>query len=284
MRPILYYVPNETGMPGPGPARDQWLQRCGLKHLLGCSFPIRRTVGGPTPENCPGVVLSGIPPNKEADRLFEVGYRPCHNNLQREETWREAAGHWIGFAHEYQPGPDDLVRDTRINGHLVKLRDGNEWLFPAVRLAGGRSGLPQAIGLDARGDLIIEDLPEYADVQDGARLCYDHYMAGEGFTYVQIVKLLSRILGLNYYVSAAETSALKLFDTENILRAMWAIIDGPTIKRIIEDEETSKKKEKSTLTGDSPNTGSIVEAAFQDTGQPMQTSGYIVSDGAASNG
>ena len=281
MKPFLYYIPNETGMPGPGAAREQWLTRCGLGHLSGCSFPVRRTMAGPNPENCPGVVLSGIPPDKDSDRLFEVGYRPRHANAERAETWREAAGHWIGYAHEYQPGPDDLARKDQIAGHLVKLRDGNKWLFPAVRLAGGRSGLPQSIGLDARGGLVIEDLPEYADVQDGAKLCYDRFASGIGFTYVEIVKVLSRILGLNYYVSVGETSALRLFDTENILRAMWAIIDGPALDKIEADEEESKKKGSGTLTADSTNTGSIVPAAFQDTDQPMATSGSSPMDGEA---
>ena len=274
-------------MPAPGPDRTKWLTSRGLAHLDGCSYPMRRAMGGPNPGGHGGLVLAAIPEGKDLDRAFEIGYHPQHaGQPPRQETWIEAANgaHWIGYADDWKPVPQDLARANQIKGHAVRLNDGHDWIFPAVRLAGGGSGLPQSIGLDHHGDLILEDLPQYADVQEGAQLCYDRFNEGVGFTYREILKVLSRILGLNYRISAAESTLLRLFDTENILRAMWAIVDGPVLDKIYRDAEEAKKKDESTITEDSQSTASIIEADFQAIDQLSQTCGSSPGDGMNSHG
>ena len=69
------------------------------------------------------------------------------------QTWRKIpkspVDAWVGHDNRAKPGPDDLLRAQQIDGHLVKLLDGSQWLIPVARPPAG-GGDPEAAVLRGR--------------------------------------------------------------------------------------------------------------------------------------
>lgn len=126
-----------------------------------------------------GVIIAerGFP----AERL---GYYPDR------QTWRRVPGtrYHVGVDRERMPRPEELARQRPVNGHLVRLADGREWLVPMAiqhvvteqdEYVGRSSALPTSATLDDDGRWVAgEPLAKYAQLWEIACAWWDQVMAG----------------------------------------------------------------------------------------------------------
>ena len=268
MRPLLYFVPGAVSL------GEHNLDNVGLSHLRGAQFSNVEVFDSPTQAR--GCVCAVTPPKRESDRGLEAGY------YKDRQTWTEGPDgkYWIGYYTSAKPGPDDLCRDEQIKGHATPMRDGAKWVVPAVRLAGGGTGLPQGLGLDAKRNVVIEDLPEYADIQTGADLIFAWANEERGaLDWPEATRIVGRCLGLNYFVDEYECVALKLFTKGNLAKCAYAIIDQPTRDEWIAAFEVASKKNASADTPAGSDTVCGATASSPDTGQPTQICGSNKANG-----
>lgn len=151
-----------------------------------------------------------------------IGYYPA------EQEWRKLAGRWIGWRRsatssqpsgkDALPGPQELSRDTLVQGRLVTLGDGREWLIPIGRTADGGTNLPTDFRLiDATGEFGEVVKPAYKELRDLAenlyKLCKDENPRVRP-TGPEYARISCRILAINYRVREVEVSLLGLLNAE----------------------------------------------------------------------
>ena len=154
---------------------------------------------------------------------------------------------WLGFDPAHPPSPADLARPKQMNGHFVRLADGNDWLVPVARAISGASPLPRRMKWDGSqwqtGDL----LAQYTELFAQACRAWDTIVGAtsDGLaTFTDECNLAAMALAINYRIGPAEISTLGLFDTASEVEVIKALVDWPALEEI-------KKKlaaEKSSLT------------------------------------
>lgn len=216
-RPLLYFLPEVLVVTARN-CHDHY-SNFGLSNVLtGANLECRTVECGPTTKH--GCVLA------ECQGGARIGFYP------KLQEWSEVAGgaYWIGYYRDAKPGPDDLGRAEQYGGHAVRLADGNEWLVPIVRLAGGDTGLPKAVKWGKDGALIQTVLPQYAELcihgEELAEQVLENGVIDGDIDY--LASLCVSALALNYRISKWETSALSLFTTPIIQSVLEAMIDVPT--------------------------------------------------------
>jgi hypothetical protein len=164
------------------------------------------------------------------------------------------------------PGPDDLIRDEIIDGYGVTLGGDvkNEWIVPLARIWPEGTKIPATMGYGPDGDFVTEPVERYRPLCKKAERIFDAVAAGAGLIESpdggdlmtigdgkEGFDLAVEILAVNYRIGAAEASALKLIDTDNLHLIIGCLVDLPRIS-----EEAEKRVEKKTDTdeGDGVNT------------------------------
>jgi len=170
---------------------------------------------------------------------------------QSAQTWRKLPGGkvWFGWWNDAPPGPEDLQRTEQLPGHLVKLRDGREWLVPLARAwsdSGYSPKIPAAIDFDESGKLCRGKVePQYRDLEDAASSYADFFFDGGSVDREQLLKWSCDALAVNYRISRYEALALGLFDdqflaAQDVLRAA---IDWPGLRAIFEKKEAGQQSD-----------------------------------------
>lgn len=234
MSGFLYYLPGGTLADA---ARERLIE-LGLGHAFdgGCTAaPVMRGPGDDDQDGPAGVVLA------DPQRVGKIGFYP------KEQTWRRGAAAaravesreekvelpdgqprevWVGFFANDRPTPAVLVRRQMLDGHPVRLGDGNDWVVPIVRGFGESFAerfitLPRAVELDADGKVTAGAvLPEYRHVLEGVAAYNDACVAAvveaEGTEAARVrfehtPDVAFELLGLNYAIGPAEIVALELF-------------------------------------------------------------------------
>lgn len=245
MRKLLYYLPGQRSV-------DEAVCRgAGLIHsATGCGFATRY-VGRDGPDGKEGALFVLRFPGETLGAAFAERIK----YMRTEQTWTPCLDGrvWMGYWNDEKPGPEDLARAGQRPGHMVRLSDGAEWCVPIIFPHAGGSVLPQSIALDASGELVAEDLPEYAELRAGADEVFEYYFRGsdEGLPYLTALRTVGLAMSLNYYAGPWECSALRLFTTDNVMMGCRAIIDFATIERVYAGLMESQKKTASTGIGDS---------------------------------
>ncbi len=240
MSGFLYYLPEKKLV------RLADLQEVGLSYAFDKpSIATRQALSGP--DGAAGLVVASekdLPPEA-------VGYFPD------EQTWRKIPGleAWVGFYRKTPPGPGDLERADALRGHPVLLGDGQEWTVPIARgwsdtdPARWYIALPTVSTLDDQDNWIpggISSRYQYlwtlaetwwtafsAARTEGAGAEEGHaILAFEG-----IHNAAMQALGANYRIGKAEIALLGLFDDQNTVRIMNALIDWPTFKEWVKKNE-----------------------------------------------
>lgn len=151
------------------------------------------------------------------------GYRP---ELQ---TWRQIPGSpaHVGYYRDAQPNSTTLARDAahRLDGAVLKLADGGEWLIPKLKAFAGESGweplFPLVARLDDDGNWISGGAtPAAIKLNAMFDELYDH-MTGDGISTTKALDTAAELLGVNYVVSRVEVSLIGVLDT------------GPNLHRIL---------------------------------------------------
>ena len=242
MAGFLYYLPELDRSIKIDDARAAGLGYAFARRICGNTFHTTEPFGGP------GVVFA------DPDRVAKIGF-------YKEQTWRPVPGkpYWIGFYPERRPGPADLARPKMLDGHFVRLADGNDWLVPVARGwhdedggAGWYHAVPRTADLDDAGNWIQGDVvAEYRELWDLATAWWDVKAAAAdavaddaGGERVAVPWSLNTLAGsldaavaalaVNYRLSKFEVAALGLFDTHSAQRILDAVVDWPTFARWLE--------------------------------------------------
>ncbi len=171
MAGFLYWWPDHTG--------DVTLARAktaGLAYAF--DAPPKWSAGYTGPDDRRGVVF-GQDVDTKIDRA--------------SQTWRKIpkspVDAWVGYENDAKPGPEDLIREQQIDGHVVKLLDGREWLIPVARAAAdggdpmtailrGSCRLPRRVEQSDDGDLIAGPVfAEYDDLWALAERWFDVWLS-----------------------------------------------------------------------------------------------------------
>jgi len=218
-------------------------------------------------------ILDGISPLIQQYNEGPEGTGPGYY-VSTSGTVRKFKGNWLkSFSGEYFIGYDpnelptekELARKRQLQGHRVKLTDGGEWLIPVARKITGGSALPQRLILGANGEVIEQELAEYAGYANAAEKLWND---GQKFAGIQTgeyeldnparLRLAYDALSWNYCVGVEEINLLGLIHTENLSLIFEAILDQPVLKAIIKDLTDKKKEDAPEAAGSNIATGKPV--------------------------
>lgn len=194
---------------------------------------------GPGGKEC--VLLMGA--GKDTKLLY---FRPKEQNWQKSMNGK----YWLGFYTDDRPTERDLRRKRQLAGHEIELADGDRWLIPTARMLSGGSTLPQSLILGKNGEVLTEELSEYAQFSSKVGQlwedfqCENKWKEGElKLTVTERMRLAIEALAWNYHIGVDEANLLKLITTQNISEILAAIIDVPTLIRVSEEVQAEKRKQ-----------------------------------------
>jgi hypothetical protein len=260
MAGFLYYIPDGT--------REKVTLAALREAGLGYAFERNPTPAMVSrgPDGRAGCVLA----DPQRVPAGEIGYYPDR------QTWRQAAGYWVGMLSSSPPGPKDLARVKMLADRAwpVQLADDREWLIPVARAIheeeSGRlihyPSLPHCVGVNEDGRWAVRGVkPAFRKLWDVAVRYWDSRWGaqtvsagtdesgearaedpadenGDGarlsvaFDFVGLFDAALLALATNYRVGPHEVDLLGLFDTDSARRIMDAVVDWPFL------EEWFKKK------------------------------------------
>ena len=194
-------------------------------------------------ENGPGD-QSGIAINRGGHKLL---YKP---DVQVWAGPFNDGKYWVGFYTEDRPGPNDLRRPHQIDGTLVELLDGREWLIPAWRLA------PMALTMGMDRQVIHEPLPLRLRLEKHFHRLVEISRGQAEVEWPELMVIAADVLSVNYRIGtdpAQELSMLRLISTENVKALVTAILDLAFWNTVAED--TGEKKTGERADRDVPSVG-----------------------------
>ena len=187
---------------------------------------------------------------------------------------------WLGIDREQPPTPADLARAVVLQGHPVKLADGNTYEVPVIRSPVRPTGLPQDMVYDAAGEFTTAIKPQYADLWEQTQPAWDFLYGSDDdddnepreMGFDDILDHCLRFLGVNYRYGRYEQMVLRLVDTS---RGTWekmfsAALDMPFVESVL----ASQKKTSSPPAPDTPSSepGPVVDETSTGPAEPNSTS------------
>ena len=163
-----------------------------------------------------------------------------------QQEWRKLPGNeglWLGWLKNDHPRPEELERNDRLNGHLVTLSDGNEWMIPVVQRLSGSNGavqvemaLPRTYGMNEQGDWTWGPVMRPYQRLWEIAMCVTEGMDSSGESDVTLTvpdenNLCSEILGVNYRVSAHELGFTNLLNENAVPKIFSAMLDLPKLSK-----------------------------------------------------
>ena len=238
MAGFVYYIPEKTRSIG-----IEDVIQAGLGHAFGprdgTSVTAVEVARGP--DDGPAGIVIGDPGCVEPSL---IGYYP-----DRQE-WLKVPGTeaFVGWRPEQPPGPGDLARPNTLDGHDVRLGDGNRWLIPVARGLVEQDGelryvisVPTSTSIDENGNWTSGSVVgRYKPLWDlacrwwdavGRSLVEDDHDDSQTvrFNFDGLNDAALDVLATNYRVGKAEVAALGLFDSRCVYEVMNAVVDMPAI-------------------------------------------------------
>jgi len=246
MAGFLYYIPGISNI------TTETLSKAGLAHLGAVES---RGVMKNGPDGGGGVVMVAKTAVLGAT-MPKLGY------FAGTQTWKKAPGRdfWLGTENGNAPGPLDLQRDRIVPGHVIELGDQNVWTVPLARFADGVSHLDTGLALDDKGKWIEQPLARYAALSELAERSWATVLTTHGIEVAEPVTLVDDdeladsaclALGFNYRLSRPEVARLGLLTRELATDVLSALVDLPTVERVV--QMMGEKKKESESTGDGSN-------------------------------
>lgn len=229
---IRYFAPNGDRLQFlADPVRQ--IEALGIAEQFGTNrngLNINGVAGGPG--GLRGVIISRepVPATYAPDQKWEE-----HPLQLASEECPEPKTVWIHLFSD--PGPIHLQRDEIIDGHGIRLGDGNVWTVPVLRSAEGIIQLPKRLRLGKGGQLVGAVAPKYVALWEEAQVVWNLLTSGEGVPFGKLWPFACRVLGLNYRVGQPEVSAMGLIDSDNIVKVAEAALDVPSMKILQEDAQ-----------------------------------------------
>lgn len=208
----------------------------GAEIIKNADYSQRGTAQGPGGGDCMLVCIGG-----DTKQLY---FKP------KEQNWTESMNgqYRVGFTNDNKPTEEILRRKKQLAGHEVEMGDSGKWLVPVARIIGGGSMLPASLVLGKKGEVVREELPQYAQFSAKAEGLWEDFRVenkwkkGEiKLTVAKRMTLAAEALAWNYHIGTEEINLLKLITTQNLGEIMAAIIDVPTLVKVSEEMENQKK-------------------------------------------
>jgi len=254
MSGLLIFIPKQTGEP----AKSQ-LAALGLDALLPSGGFGWAPMSGPA--DITGIAIAPTPAHSEG-RAARIGFSPDH------QAWSEADGgkYWLGFwsAADRRPRPADLERREQVDGHLVALADGADWLVPLARskwLDGSEiqpTGIPKTLRIGKDGEWLEEIVPRFAAFCENVDRLWTVFQIDNHLIELteddvppavsgsEKSDLAVEALSINYALNKWAVSALGLLTNQNREAILGALYDQPNIERMIRAILDERKKKPST--------------------------------------
>lgn len=233
MAGLIYYV----GSGDSGGSKLPPLGTLGLAAVFtGRGLEQRGTEAGPA-----GAGTVFRPQRADADEPLLGCWPASDPDPARAQTWEDTGkGYWLGHWPAAPPMPADLVRPDLIDGHPVRLGDGNDWLIPVARVfpAGSRLPMRLTLGPDGWEGAV---LPAYADLSRRAGEFWEFLLAAEGdsIALARWIPLAVDALAVNYHLNDRGASHLGILTNQNILTILGALVDTPSL---VKHRESMEKK------------------------------------------
>lgn len=207
MNSYLLYLPNQTN-------RATALAAVGLSSIAGNERWFESPV---TPDNTSGLFCTWGD-GRDPAKSVAVVYDPSR------QTWRKMpGGYWFGIQNDKRPNPEGLARVNSINGHAIKMGDGNDWVLPNVM------ALPAVFDLDGDGNEIKRTRDEWQHIEERAGWaldCIGRHFRGEVLPESDCRRYVAEMLAVNYRATVEIVYALGLLDSDCWVGAMAATVDG----------------------------------------------------------
>lgn len=146
------------------------------------------------------------------------------------QNWRKIPNSdvWVGYDKARIPSPKSLMRDQPMQGELVKLADGNQWLIPRLRIFAGADGfqsaLPVLVDLDENGQWVsggnaagIDHFGPIADRLTSGMIDSLLDESIEPLTTIEMLDIAVALLQASYVVNKVEVAMLKLLTDDQLL-------------------------------------------------------------------
>lgn len=201
--------------------------------------------------------LAGLPgahlvsgPGGKAGCLFRLSdaglatpppYRPIRYDAS-QRWFRRPDGIWFGW--DEPPKAAHLARSMKLRGHNVRLRNGEDWEVPALRLATGETGLPKVFRLGEDGKTIRAVAEQYAQIQEFVSRSWS-MVIGEStdLTDDECFDGICAALRLNYRIEPSEVAAMELIaDRTELVPCIHALCDLPALMDLLRELEANQKK------------------------------------------
>lgn len=216
--PILYWFAKTLDVPAPWRARFELSGR-----FRGC-----RAAQSDGPEASVSGCLA-----TPYEVIGGLTYSPL---LQRWD--KLAPGVWIGAARRATPA--DFARAEQRPGVEVEMGDGHRWLIPIANPYVARCTLPQwhRLGLDGHWDRVVVDAylaiaERAADIAARMRAAVISGSTSMPVGDTELRDVIAAALAVNYDLTIAECSVLRLFTDETITVATHVLVDWPAIERAL---------------------------------------------------
>ncbi len=207
------------------------------------------------------VTVRGAGPGGESGMIIAFGPQERVGYYLDDQVWRrvpKSQSVWVGMYTEAQPGPDDLLRSDVLDGHLVELTDGRQWLCPVARGLIEEDGIllhsirvPQRYDLNSDGNWeLCAIVNKYAELWRIAEAFWDTFLHVSADNEAVTVELpfqdmnelthaAATALAANYRLSAVEIAMLGIFDDVSARKVLEALVDFPTFQTFVEKKTVS---------------------------------------------
>ena len=237
MSGLLYYIKGAIVKP-----KDEELKACGLGGQVVAGFCQTEIFL----DGSKGVIFT-LKGKFEGD--VRIGF------YNEEQHWVEIPGSnlYIGFDLKNKPKPKDFLKKDFISGHNVMLGDDQEWVIPLARKFHEGCVLPKTM-LQLREEdeptavvvskflslqVIANKLATYLGLDDEKEIDQDLFASDKKF-----FNLCVKILNYNYNLDFREVSVLTLFNTDNTIRIIEAVVDVPYIMKALEERKKTELEKK----------------------------------------
>ncbi len=241
---LLYFI--EQDSPSDGYNEADAVKNGMAYALADCGFSRVKSFTGPGKKG--GVVLKPEWAPLEVKPLVDL-------KAQRWKRIQETPG-WVGLVGDERPGPTQLGRPRQVQGHWVRLADGNDWLVPVARRVTGDLNFPAALHRDEKGVWSAgEVLPAYRDLWDTACRIWDALFAeitkGRDLTIDVTVEADAAVeaLAVNYRVGPTEVELLGLLTTTDVAEVLKALIDWPRVEQALAEQKKTESETVSSTPG-----------------------------------
>lgn len=188
----------------------------GLRELLKGANITRSASDQGGPEGHRGKMVCIHKPDREP----RIAFMPDSQEWVKVTNKEEIVTHWIGWEKANPPTPEDLVRDSTIDGHYVRM-GRHEWLIPVVHAQ--KSTLPQRFRVLPGGAPSMEFEPEYQWMVKWVSDFMDKWTRNETPGYEESFDFFIATLKVNYYLGAWEVcECLKMLNTKSSVPLLLA--------------------------------------------------------------